>query len=97
MLVSPCYTDLGLASERRAGWYDRPWDWARIRRNAGFIWQFSSTNDGLIPYVKEQLYVARELNSTLFTLRKGHFLIGKFPELADALNKRFAPGAARRR
>jgi hypothetical protein len=49
VLVAPCYTDLGYLSERRAGWYPPsggPWRWDDIKRNAGFIMQFSSTNDG---------------------------------------------------
>lgn len=96
VLVSPCYTDLGLASERAAGWYSRPWNWTRIRENSGFIMQFSSWNDGLIPYQREQVYVANKLGSELYTLNKGHFLIGAFPELAAALEAKFAPGAARR-
>jgi hypothetical protein len=31
VLVSPCYTDLGLPSEAAAGWYNRPWQWDKIK------------------------------------------------------------------
>ena len=96
VLVSPCYTDLGLLSERRAGWYNRPWNWTAIRENSGFIMQFSSKNDGLVPY-REQAYVADKLGSELTNLMKGHFLISKFPELADKLEAKLAPGTSRRR
>jgi len=65
VLCAPCWTDLGWASERAAGWYSRPWLWDKIKQNAGFIMQFSSTNDGLIPW-REHAYVAEHLNSTLF-------------------------------
>ncbi len=66
VLVSPCYTDLGWASERAAGWYSRPWLWNNTKANAGFIMQFSSTNDGLIPW-REHQHVHENLNSELHT------------------------------
>lgn len=88
VLVSPCYTDLGLPSEAAAGWYNRPWQWDKIKNNTGFILQFSSSNDPLISYTRQQVYVANQLGSELTTLRKGHFLIRKFPELKAALEKK---------
>ena len=68
VLVSPCYTDLGLASERAAGWYNRPWNWTAIKQNSGnFLMQFSSSNDPLISYKRQQVYVADKLGSDLHT------------------------------
>jgi predicted alpha/beta hydrolase family esterase len=31
ILVSACYTDLGVESERKAGYYNRPWQWEKIK------------------------------------------------------------------
>jgi hypothetical protein len=50
--------------ERLSGWYDDPWLWDSIRSNAGFITQFSSKNDGLIPWNEHQ-HVADNLHSEL--------------------------------
>ena len=44
VLVSACHTDLGDAGERAAGYYSRPWRWADIRANCGFIAQFHSSD-----------------------------------------------------
>lgn len=86
VLVSPCYTDMGLESERISGYYSRPWLWDDIKKNAGFIVQFSSPSDPLVPYEAEQMYVHRHLQSELKVLqRRGHFCDDKFPELVDWL------------
>jgi pimeloyl-ACP methyl ester carboxylesterase len=37
VLVAAYDDDLGDAGERDSGYFSRPWDWANIRRNAGFI------------------------------------------------------------
>lgn len=33
--MSACHTDLGIENEREAGYYNRPWQWERIKANAG--------------------------------------------------------------
>ncbi|GBF95411.1 hypothetical protein Rsub_08373 [Raphidocelis subcapitata] len=88
VLVAPCYTPMHYRKEKLSGWYDGEWQWDKIRNNSGFIMQFSSTDDVFIPWEEHQ-HVADNLHSELFKLRKGHFLIKKFPELADALIKKF--------
>jgi predicted alpha/beta hydrolase family esterase len=35
VLVSACWTDLGDAGERAAGYYARPWDWDAMKKNVG--------------------------------------------------------------
>ena len=35
VLVSACHTDLGEPSEAQAGYYNRPWNWAKIKANVG--------------------------------------------------------------
>ncbi len=54
VLVSPCYTDLGYASEAISGYYNRPWQWDVIRKHVSHVGQFSSPSDHLVPYAEEQ-------------------------------------------
>ena len=35
VLVSACHTDLGMPSEALAGYYNRPWNWSRIKAHVG--------------------------------------------------------------
>ena len=39
VLVSTYYTTLGLAMEENSEYFRTPWDWAAIRKNAGFVIQ----------------------------------------------------------
>lgn len=49
VLVSAYHTDLGDALEKLGGWCEAPWDWEAIRGNQGWIVQFASTDDPMIP------------------------------------------------
>lgn len=60
VLVSACHTDLGCESERVAGYYSRPWQWATIKTNADWIIQYHSDDDPFIPR-EEADHVASEL------------------------------------
>lgn len=89
--VAGHHTDCGYELERRSGFFDRPWDWAAIRRNQRFIVQFHSTDDPLVPVqVAQELH---QLTGSRFTLMegRGHFGspgqkdIEKFPELLSAV------------
>ena len=62
VLVGVCYTDLGEESERKSGYFDDPWQWEKIRKNAKWIIQFASTDDPSIP-IKEVRYVQAKLNT----------------------------------
>jgi hypothetical protein len=55
---------MNIPTLQQSGWYNGPWLWDSIRSNAGFITQFSSTNDPLVPW-NEQQYVADNLRSEL--------------------------------
>mmetsp|Transcript_26737 Transcript_26737/g.91105 ORF Transcript_26737/g.91105 Transcript_26737/m.91105 type:complete len:204 (-) Transcript_26737:319-930(-) len=84
-LVSACWTDLGDAGERAAGYYARPWDWAAIRRNAGSIHQWHGDDDPFIP-LAEARHVAENLDSAYAELPgRSHFFSPPFPELAAAV------------
>ncbi|XP_071961918.1 serine hydrolase RBBP9-like [Antedon mediterranea] len=81
VLVSACVTDLGIENERASGYYDRPWEWDKIKNNSTFIEQFGSEDDPFLPW-SEQMEVAKQLNSKLHHYKeKGHFMTSTFPEL----------------
>jgi predicted alpha/beta hydrolase family esterase len=60
ILVSAAHTDLGDAGERASGYFDTEWDWNAQKNNTGFIHQFHSKDDPLIP-VEEARFVAEQL------------------------------------
>merc|ERR1712113_300867 len=62
VLVSACHTDLGDENEAASGYYNRPWQWAKIAANAGFLLQWHSLDDPFIP-VSEARHVAASLGS----------------------------------
>ena len=84
ILVAAYVTDLGSCYEKKSGYFDRPWLWEKIKANTGFIVQFGSTDDRLVPF-DEQTQVHEGLNSDFqkFT-DKGHFMEFIFPELIRA-------------
>ncbi|KAF5840068.1 putative hydrolase RBBP9 [Dunaliella salina] len=85
VLVSAATTDQNDPVERASGYFNRPWQFEKIRENAGFIIQFASDDDHFIP-ISEQMEVAEGLKSELhrFTDR-GHFLHDTEPELLQAI------------
>lgn len=88
ILVSACHTDLGDENEKASGYYNRPWEWEKIKENTGFIVQFGSTDDPFIPW-SEQDHVANMLNTDLkkFTDR-GHFQNSTFPQLLTVVKEK---------
>ncbi|KAF9432454.1 putative hydrolase rbbp9 [Entomortierella beljakovae] len=90
VLVSAYHSDLGDASERDSGYFNRPWDWDAISANAGWIIQFSSPSDRLVP-IQEQREVARNLKGLVYLElpNRGHFTNDtEFPELvANVMQK----------
>lgn len=88
ILVSAYHTDLGKDYEKMSGYFDRPWDWEKIKKNAGFIVQFGSTDDPFVPF-EEQQEVANQLGSDLKKFEEqGHFLNFLFPELVDVIKEK---------
>ena len=86
VLVSACHTDLGIASERKAGYYNRAWQWDRIKENTSFRIIFGSTDDPFIPW-NEMQHVHDNLQpiSLQKYTSKGHFMTKKFPELLEVM------------
>jgi uncharacterized protein len=93
VLVSAAHTDLGSEHERLSGYFDRPWEFEKIKNSCEFIIQFHSTDDHLIP-VQEARYVAEQLKGNTHIYHelegKSHFF-EPFDELIDVLKEKLLP------
>jgi predicted alpha/beta hydrolase family esterase len=88
VLVAAYYTDLGDSMERESGYFDRPWDWAAIKRNAPWVLQFHSKNDQLVP-IAEARYVAERIGSEFVVSKnEGHFVEERSRTIEPALIKK---------
>ena len=89
ILVGVCHTDLGDPLERASGYYDRPWQWQRIRDHQPWIAIFSSSDDGHIP-ISEPRFVAAQLRCSHFEFAdRGHFVDRpEFPEIVSLVRKK---------
>ena len=56
VIISASYTDLGEDSEKVSGYFDKPWNWEKIKSNQNWIIQFASTDDPYIP-ITEPRYI----------------------------------------
>ena len=87
-LVGVCHTDLGDRFEAASGYYDRPWQWDRIRANQEWIGIFNSADDPHIP-IAEPRFVAAQLRCSYFEFNdRGHFTGSALPELTDFVRRR---------
>jgi uncharacterized protein len=88
ILTGVNYTDLGYPDEKEAGYYDNPWQWEKIKKNAKWIVQFDSTDDPFIP-VKEPRLIHDKLKTDYreFTNR-GHFMEPTFPEIIEVIKEK---------
>ncbi|MDR3646347.1 MAG: alpha/beta hydrolase [Candidatus Babeliales bacterium] len=89
ILVGAMHTDLGYETEIISGYYNRPFDWKRIKSNQNWIIQFASTDDPFIP-IHEPRFIKDKLNTEYYEFNnQGHFNDQvKFPELLEALKKK---------
>ncbi|AKM79354.1 MAG: hypothetical protein UX85_C0002G0049 [Candidatus Beckwithbacteria bacterium GW2011_GWB1_47_15] len=92
ILVASYYTDLGDKEEKASGYFDRPWQWDKIRKNQKWIVQFASIDDPYFP-IKEPLFIHQKLNSEYHQyLDKGHFGADKkkkkFPEIVAVIKNK---------
>lgn len=92
IIVGAMYTDLGYEDERESGYYTAPWQWEKIKANASWIAQFSSTDDPYIP-IAEPRFIHNQLNTEYYELNdRGHFMLdhnptnSTFPEIIDVLS-----------
>ena len=65
ILVAAAHSDLGDEDERLSGYFDRPWDWDKMKKGAESIVCFHGTDDHLIP-VKEARYIAEQMQGENF-------------------------------
>ncbi|XP_063068766.1 serine hydrolase RBBP9 [Engraulis encrasicolus] len=87
VLVGAYVSDLGDENEAESGYFSRPWEWERMRANAGHIVQFGSTDDPFLPW-DEQEQVAKGLQADLHKYTdRGHFMNTHFPELINVVKK----------
>lgn len=94
ILIGTNYTDLGFEDEKEAGWYNTPWQWEKIKVNAGWIVQIHGEDD---PYfdTTEPKYIQSKLGSELLVLpNRGHFMIeqnrtnNQFPEIIEIISSK---------
>jgi uncharacterized protein len=84
------YTDLGMEEEKLSGYYDDPWQWGKIKKNAQWIVHFASQDDPYIP-IKEQRFIHQKLDSEYHEYTdRGHFgseykTAKKFPEVVEVV------------
>jgi predicted alpha/beta hydrolase family esterase len=91
VLVGVCHTDLDDPDEKKSGYFDDEWIWAKIKENTEWIIQFHGEQDSYVP-VEEGRHVAENLDSNYHEIAEaGHFINGKysekFPELLEALEE----------
>eukprot|EP00285_Hemiselmis_virescens_P013689 CAMPEP_0173395772 /NCGR_PEP_ID=MMETSP1356-20130122/33312_1 /TAXON_ID=77927 ORGANISM="Hemiselmis virescens, Strain PCC157" /NCGR_SAMPLE_ID=MMETSP1356 /ASSEMBLY_ACC=CAM_ASM_000847 /LENGTH=182 /DNA_ID=CAMNT_0014354621 /DNA_START=46 /DNA_END=594 /DNA_ORIENTATION=+ len=85
VLVAACHTDLGIESEAISGYYNRPWQWQKIKENSEFLVQYADTDDPFIPY-EEAVHVAENLGTELISkTRSDHFMTQDFPDLLETI------------
>ncbi|KAF0698177.1 Aste57867_11162 [Aphanomyces stellatus] len=93
VLVSACVTDLDMEHERASGYYDRPWEYEKIKANVSWVIQFGSPDDPFLP-ATEQNQVAAALDSEYHflpgteELGYGHYMTPRVPFILDAILKK---------
>lgn len=87
VLVSPCYTDLGIELEKQSGYFDRPWQWDIIKKSQEWIVQFGSKDDPSIP-LEEFRHINKMLGTEYHEFEdRGHFFENQdtFPEIVEVI------------
>lgn len=85
VLVSAYTSDLGDENERASGYFNRPWQWEKIKANCPLIVQFGSTDDPFLPW-KEQQEVADCLETKFYKFTdREHFQDTEFPEMIEVV------------
>jgi len=73
-LVGACHTDLDDPEEKVSGYYEKPWQWQKIRENQNFIVMLSSVDDPWID-IEEPRFIRRQLQCEYHEYtNKGHFM-----------------------
>jgi uncharacterized protein len=96
VLIGAYHTDLGLENEKQAGYFDRPWDWGKIKQNQKWIVLFSSQDDPWIS-IDQPRYIHSKLKCEYHEYKnQGHFggdyFKESFPELTQAIIRNLGEG-----
>lgn len=91
VLVSTYYTDLNDKEEKISGYFDKQWNWEKIKNNQKWIIEFSSIDDPWIP-IEEARLIHEKLGSRYIEYtNEGHFGIPnekkEFPEIIIEIKK----------
>jgi predicted alpha/beta hydrolase family esterase len=91
ILISPYYTDLNDELEKQSGYFDKPWEWEKIKSNVAKIVVFYGDDDPYIPQ-EEFEYIADKLGCEKIKIHGvKHFIEQReFPELLDYIHKNYA-------
>lgn len=88
ILVSPCYTDLCDELEKQSGYYNKPWQWEKIKTNQDKIALIWGDDD---PYISQSEFehIAKQLSPIETKVHGGkHFIErSEFPELLQYIKK----------
>jgi predicted alpha/beta hydrolase family esterase len=86
VLIGAALTHQGDEGEKESGYFNKPWDWQKIKDNQKWIVQFASKDD---PYISiEQMQtIHEELDTDYYEFKdRGHFIDGEeFIELIEAI------------
>ena len=89
VLVGAYHTDLGMETEKKSGYFDRPWRWEQQQKNQKWVTLFASEDDPWIP-IEEPRYIHEKLQCDYHEYKdQGHFggdyFKSDFPELTRAI------------
>jgi predicted alpha/beta hydrolase family esterase len=98
VLVGVYHTDLGIEEEKQAGYFDRLWNWEKIKKNQKWIAQFNSTDDPWIP-IEEARFINEKLKTDYFEYtNQGHFggdyFKEEFPEIVEVTKNHLKKGSS---
>jgi len=89
ILVAAAYTDMGIEDEINSQYFNRPWDWEKMKQGASKIVLFHGDDDELIP-VHEARYIADKMQGPNFEYKemkaKSHFF-EPWGELLNVVNR----------
>ncbi len=90
ILISPCYTDLDDELEKQSGYYDKPWQWDKIKSNQNKIALFYSDDDPYIPH-SEFDFIAEQLKPEEHKIAGGKHFIEQntFPQLLEYIQANY--------
>lgn len=89
VLVGAYHTDLGIENEKKSGYFDKPWNWKKIKENQHWTVLFASQDDPWIP-MDQPRHIHHNLQCEYHEYtNQGHFggdyFKGSFPELSLAI------------